>query len=99
MIERQVQTIKNTLHKTKLSGADPHMALLILRMIPIDSHLASPAELLNQRKMKSNQPIKVPNVAPNRDATREALKRRQASQKEYLDCQAGPDLRPLQPGQ
>ena len=75
------------------------MAFNILRTTPIDSHLASPAQLMNQRKMKSNLPTKVQNLAPNREATQEALERHQTSQKEYFDCRAGTDLRPLQPGQ
>jgi len=73
------------------------MALLILRTMPIDSYLGSPAELLNQRK--SNLPTKVLNLAPNCDTTLEALEHRKVSQKKYFDCQADPDLGFLQPGQ
>ena len=44
-IERHVQTVKHTLKKVG-PRSDVHMALLVLRATPIDSHLPSPAELL-----------------------------------------------------
>ena len=55
-IERNVQTVKCLSQKCKVSGADPHRAMLCLRTTPIDDHLASPAELLNSRLYRSNLP-------------------------------------------
>ena len=66
-IERQVQTVKNTLDKAKKSGQDPHMSMLCLRSTPLDSQLPSPAELLYQRKLQANLPIRVGNQIPDRD--------------------------------
>lgn len=60
-IGRQVQTVKHTLDKAKKSGQDPHMSLPCLRSTPVDSQLPSPAELLYQRKLQSNLPIRVGN--------------------------------------
>ncbi len=55
-IERNVQTVKNVLEKCKETGADPHLAMLCLRVTPIDHTLDSPCELLNARKYQSNLP-------------------------------------------
>ena len=49
-IERQVQTVKNTLNKAAMTRSNPQKALLALRSTPIDSHLPSQAEMLNARK-------------------------------------------------
>lgn len=53
-IERQVQTIENDLDKAEKSGKDLTMPMLYLKSTPIDTQLPSPAELLYQRKLKSN---------------------------------------------
>ncbi|XP_037076341.1 uncharacterized protein K02A2.6-like [Pollicipes pollicipes] len=45
-IERTIQTLKQTMKKALESGSDVLMALLTLRTTPIDSHLPSPAEIL-----------------------------------------------------
>ena len=66
-IKRQVQTVKNTLEK------DLIMAMLCLRSTPIDSQLPSPAELLYQRKFKSNLPLRIWNQMPNRDQISQRL--------------------------
>ncbi|KAI0233505.1 hypothetical protein LSAT2_016257, partial [Lamellibrachia satsuma] len=55
-IERQVQTVKSTLKKAAMTRSSPLKALLALRSTPVDSHLPSPAEMLNARKYKSNLP-------------------------------------------
>lgn len=52
--ERMVGVIKPILKKAKCFGNDPMLALLCYRSTPIDSHLPSPAELLFQRKIRSN---------------------------------------------
>ena len=55
-VERNVQIVKNLLQKCKESGSDPHLAILCLRTTPVDHHLPSPAELLNNRMYQSNLP-------------------------------------------
>lgn len=98
-IERQIQTVKRTLTRSKSAGTDPDMALLILRSTPLDCHLASPAELLNARKFKSNLPVKINNTSPNRDDIADRLSERQDLQKSYHDQTACKELPPLVPGQ
>ena len=48
-IERQIQTVKATMKKVAMTKSDLQMALLVLRATPVDSHLPSPAEMLNAR--------------------------------------------------
>ena len=50
LIERHMQTVKKCMYKCDHSGQDIELALLSLRSTPLDSHLPSPAELLNGRK-------------------------------------------------
>ena len=97
-IERQVQTVKNTLDKAVKSGQDPHMSMLCLRSTPIDSQLPSPAELLYQRKLQANLPIRVENQIPDRDRIAQHLMERQQSMKYYYDRNAH-DISPLTTGQ
>ena len=97
-IERQIQTVKNTLDKAEKSGKDLSMSMLCLRPTPIDSQLPSPAELLYQRKLKSNLPIRIRNEMPNRDEINQRLTERQESMKYYHDRNAQ-DLNPLKTGQ
>ena len=74
------------------------MAMLCLRSTPIDSQLPSPAELLYQRKLKSNLPLRIKNQMPNRDQISQRLIERQQSMKYYHDRNAH-DLSPLANGQ
>lgn len=97
-IERQVQTVKHTLNKALKSGMDLHMLMLCLRSTPIALQLPSPAELLYQRKLKSNLPIEIVNRTPDRDRIFQRLVERQESMKYYHDRNPH-DLRPLKKGQ
>ena len=97
-IKRQVQTVKHTYTKAKKSGQDPHMSLLCLRSIPVDSQLLSPAELLYQCKLQSNLPIRVGNQIPDKDKINQQLTDRQQRMKCYHDRSAT-DLGPLTAGQ
>ena len=97
-IERQVQTVKNTLDKAKKSGQDPHMSMLCLRSTPLDSQLPSPVELLYQRKLQANLPIRAGNQIPDRDNITQRLTERQQLMKHYYDKKAH-DLSPLATGQ
>jgi hypothetical protein len=74
-IERQVQTVKATMKKAKQSNGDLQKALLCLRTTPIDNHLPSPAELLYNRKIKANLPVKITNTLPNKDNITERLQK------------------------
>ena len=58
-IERQIQTIKRALIKAKQAGRDPNLAMLCLQTTPINHNLPSPAELLNNRILRSNLIAKV----------------------------------------
>ena len=97
-IERQVETVKLTLDKAEKSGEDLPMSMLTLRSTPIDSQLPSPAELLYQRKLKSNLPVRIGNQMPNRDQINQRLTERQEIMKYYHDRNAH-DLSPLVDGQ
>ena len=79
-IERQVQTVKYTLKKAAMSRSNPQKALLALRSTPIDSHLPSPAEMLNARKYKSNVPVIITNEHWSKDEIRRRLAERQEIQ-------------------
>ncbi|XP_014673078.1 PREDICTED: uncharacterized protein LOC106813460 [Priapulus caudatus] len=76
--------------------------MLCARTTPIDNHLPSPAELMFNRKVVSNLPIK---VTPSQwtthdpDKVQERLKQRQDTQKHYHDRTGTKDLPPLCPGQ
>ena len=52
------------------------MALLVLRATPIDSHLPSPAELLDGRRVVSNLPVAISNASGPRCAIRTRLDER-----------------------
>ena len=97
-IERQVQTVKNTLDKAVKSGEDPHMSMLCLSPTAIDSKLPSPAELLYQRKLQANLPVRVDNRIPDRGKITQRPTERQQSMKHYYDMNAH-ELSPLTTGQ
>ena len=98
-IERQVQTVKYTLKKAAMSRSNPQKALLTLRSTPIDSHLPSPAEMLNARKYKSNLPVIIRNEHWSKDEIRRRLAERQEIQRLNHDKRAMQPLAPLIPGQ
>ena len=63
--EACVKSAKHALQWAKDSGADPHLALLALRAMPIDSKLPSPAELLYQCQLRTTIPAKICNSHPS----------------------------------
>ena len=87
-VERQIQTIKHVIKKTKQAGEDIEMGLLSLRATPVDNKLPSPAELLFQRRVRSNLPCHIQNKNSNRDQVYEQLQQRQNNQKFYHDRSA-----------
>jgi len=97
-IERTIQTVKYTLTKAKASSLDPDLALLSLRTTPIDHMIPSPAELLNNRKMRGTLPVCIRNYHPQKEDIYEQFQRRQETQKHNFDKHAR-DLPPLIPGQ
>ena len=72
--------------------------LLCLRSTPIDSQLPSPAELLYQRKLQANLPVRVDNRIPDRDKITHRLTESHQSMKHFYD-RNGRYLSPLTTGQ
>lgn len=97
-IERQIQTVKSIMKKTKQSNTDLDMALLHWRSTPISNSLPSPAQLLMGRRMRSNITTCIRDNNPQHDQVTDQLSQRQQTQKFYHDRKAH-DLPPLYPGQ
>ncbi|XP_041453631.1 uncharacterized protein K02A2.6-like [Lytechinus variegatus] len=76
-VERAIQTIKHTLAKATSCKQKINMALLCLRTTPIDSELSSPAELLCDRKFKSNLPLVIHNTSSRKEQNYQRLQQRQ----------------------
>jgi transposase InsO family protein len=57
-IEAMVKVVKNLMIKAIESGEDPHIALLIYRTTPLRPGLASPADLMRDRRWRDLLPIK-----------------------------------------
>ena len=89
-IERAIQTVKDTLKKAKRAGIDPELALLCVRATPADAKIGSPADLLYNRRIKTNIPLKV----RGEEDVMDALHDKQEMQKYYYDRSAKdrPDL-------
>ncbi|CAK1597693.1 unnamed protein product [Parnassius mnemosyne] len=85
-VERAIQTIKNMMRKTAYDQAEFPLALLEYLNTPISKELASPAELLYNRKLRSIVPCSPNLLLPkiNTDVINK-LKRRQQKQKMYYD--------------
>ena len=56
-IESMVKVVENLLERCKTSGSDPHIALLMYRATPLKPGVASPAELLSQRRFQTTIPV------------------------------------------
>lgn len=98
LIERHVQTVKKCMYKCDHSGQDFELAMLSLRATPLDSHLPSPAELLNGRKYRTTMPSTNIGV-PAQAEVRQRLEVRQTKAKETFDqhAKAKEDLAVNQP--
>ena len=96
-IERQIQTVKHVMKKSRQSGQDLDLALLCLRTTPIDSKLPSPAELLNGRKAQSTLLTNIVDTRQDHDEMRERLQERQDNMV-YQRDQHARDLPPLHNG-
>ena len=93
-IERIIQTVKRTLMKAAKANMDPELALLCVRSTPVAQTVGSPAQLLYNRVIKSNLPMR----EPGNENTMAEFKELQDRQKKYYDRSAK-DLTALTPGQ
>ena len=57
-IESMVKITKQILERCKQTSSDPHIAMLLYRATPLQSGMASPAELLSQRRYQTTLPVK-----------------------------------------
>ena len=92
------QVCKHALQRAKYSGADPHLALLALRAMPIDSKLPSPAELLYQCQLRTTILAKIHNSDPSAMQVREQIDTRSESAKAQAD-KCSKSLAPMYAGQ
>ena len=69
--ESMMKIAKQTMQHAKFSGCDPRLALLSYRCTPLDSHIASPAELLYQKCLQSTLPSHLRNTALHTNDTQE----------------------------
>ncbi|CAK1595943.1 unnamed protein product [Parnassius mnemosyne] len=98
--ERAIQTVKQMLKKTQYDKSDFRFAMLEFLNTPISESLPSPAELLNNRKLRSIVPCPPEMLQPklfNTKQAREILKSRQTVQKRYYD-RGSKFLKPLSIG-
>jgi hypothetical protein len=76
-----VKVVKNLMTKAIESGEDPHIALLIYRTTPLRPGLASPADLMKDRKWRDLLPVKQV-LSANQEKVRESdlrIKEQQAA--------------------
>ena len=91
--ERTVQTVKNTIHKTKMDELDSELALLCLRTTPISDKIRSPVEMLMGRKAKASLPTSMRNQLADSEQMNSALRDRQVSQKSNYDSRVAATIR------
>lgn len=85
LAERCVQAMKSAFRKAASSSRDLNMVLLCLRSTPIDHVIPSPGELLLNRKLVGNLPVKCPNNSTQKDKTETRLYQRVSYQKSQHD--------------
>ena len=82
LAERTVQTIKNILKKSD----DPYLGVLEYRNSPIADTMASPAQMLMSRRLRSTIPSTPAQLAPRVvEGMKKKLTNKQAIQKHYYD--------------
>ena len=96
--EACVKSAKHVLQQAKYSGADPHLALLALQAMPIDSKLPSPAELLYQCQLRTTILPKICNSNPSARQVHEQIDTCSESAKSQAD-KCSKTLAPLYAGQ
>lgn len=88
LAERCVQSMKSAIKKVKSSSRDINMVLLCLRTTPIDYTMPSPGEVLFNRKLISNIPVRCTNHNTQKAELAVRLYKKQAGQKAYYDQHA-----------
>ena len=99
LAERYVRICKDILNKARDTGTPPLMCLLEYRNTPVDN-LASPAQLLMGRRLRSSLPTYSKRLEPKVITPSTVMTKRadlQRKQKSYYDRTTRP-LRPLQKG-
>ena len=96
--EACIKSVKHALQWAKYSGADPHLALLALWAMPIDSKLPSPAELMYQCQLRTTIPAKICNSNPSAPQVHEQIDACSESAKAQAD-KCSKTLAPLYAGQ
>ena len=98
-VERNIRTVKMLFQKAIQDNKDIDLALLCLRTTPISGNVPSPGELLMNRKVVGNIPVKTHSFNPvSSEKVKKELLERQSAQKMYSDKKSR-DLPPLMPGQ
>ena len=86
-IESMVKITKQILERCKQTNSDPHIAMLLYRATPLQSGMASPAELLSQRRYQTTLPVK--NREPIRSRNhRETMAKSTDKREEYFNKKA-----------
>lgn len=98
-VERAIQTVKNILRKTAYDQSDFNLGLLEFSNTPTSSEIPSPAELLNNRKLRSIVPCTsvLLQTKVHKSAIKN-IKKRQRRYKHYYD-KGTRILKPLNIGQ
>ena len=99
LAEKTVQTLKNIMDKAKADKKNPLISILEYRNTPVDG-LASPAQLLMGRELRSILPVTASRLRPQIIKPEVVISRReqrQLTQKEYYDRSSRP-LAPLSVG-
>ena len=99
LVERAVQTAKNTLKKAKAENKDFHLALLDYRNTPMEEINLSPAQTLMGRRTRTRLPTTPSLLEPQypTDNIKEGLRRRAEIQQQYYN-RHGKALQPLNTG-
>ena len=94
---KDLTTVKNCIKKARASQIDEQLALLCIKATPLISVIPSAPELLYNRRIRSNIPIKIKGTHESQMIV-EHLRECQERQKQYYDVTAK-DLPELKPGQ
>lgn len=96
--EAAVKQAKKLLQKCQASKDDPHLALLVVRNTPQETHGTSPAQRMFNRRTKTRLPTPEKLMKPklNRDAAKQ-IKKAQEQQRKYYNRGAR-ELSPLKEG-
>ena len=96
--EACIKSVKHALQRAKYSGANPHLPLLALQAMPINTKLPSPAELLYQHRLRTTILAKICNSDPAAPQVHEQINACSESAKAQAD-KCSKTLVPLYAGQ